>query len=73
MHRDRWSGTWKQWVWKVRGVWGRLAGRPALSLAARQEVLVARLQVAYGRGRERARAERPVDPALLRTNIRMQS
>jgi len=59
MNRDIASGKWKQIKGKVRQQWGRLTDDQLDEIDGRMELLVGRVQEAYGLARDEA--ERQVD------------
>jgi uncharacterized protein YjbJ (UPF0337 family) len=62
MNWDRVEGNWKQLKGKVRVEWGKLTDDQLDVISGKRDLLVGRLQVQYGIGRDEA--ERQVDRFL---------
>jgi uncharacterized protein YjbJ (UPF0337 family) len=54
MNWDRVQGNWKQFKGKVQENWGKLTHDHVNSIDGRREVLVGKLQEAYGIGKDEA-------------------
>jgi uncharacterized protein YjbJ (UPF0337 family) len=57
MNEDRIEGNWKELKGKVKERWGLLTNDDLDVIDGRRDQLVGRIQQAYGRGRDEARAE----------------
>lgn len=54
MNRDRFEGSRKQFIGKVKERWGKLTSDPQRELAGRREQIAGRMQARYGIAKEEA-------------------
>ena len=60
MNRDRVQGTWRHLKGAARMRWGRFTQRDDFVTQGRREILAAKLQLAYGIGKDAATGARSV-------------